>query len=82
MRRFIIFRRDSLRRLNPVYANNLILNYSLNDAFDAIGIGRVKGYELINSGALKTLKIGRRRVVSKKHLLEFQKNLEKAGFVE
>jgi len=59
-----------------------ILNHSLNDAFSAIGIGRVKGYDLINSGVLKTVKIGRRRVVPHRHLLEFQANLEKKGSVQ
>lgn len=29
------------------------------DAFRAIGIGTTKGYELINSGDLKTFKVGR-----------------------
>jgi hypothetical protein len=33
-------------------------------AFDALGIGNTKGYELINSGALESFMIGRsRRVV-------------------
>ena len=65
-----------------MHAKNLILNHSLNDAFLAIGIGRVKGYELINSGDLKTVKIGRRRVVPHKSLLEFQANLEEKGSVK
>lgn len=63
-------------------ADNMRLNHSLNDAFSAIGIGRVKGYDLINSGSLKTVKIGRRRVVPDKFLLEFQSNLEKEGSVK
>lgn len=29
------------------------------DGFDAIGVGTTKGYELIASGDLKTIKIGR-----------------------
>jgi len=28
-------------------------------AFDAIGVGNTKGYELINSGALEAVKLGR-----------------------
>lgn len=62
--------------------DKMILNHSLNEAFSAIGIGRVKGYDLINSGALKTVKIGRRRVVPHKCLLEFQAALEKKGSVQ
>jgi excisionase family DNA binding protein len=37
---------------------------SISDAARAIGIGRTKLYELINTGDLKTLKIGRRTLVS------------------
>lgn len=36
---------------------------SIADAGRALGIGRTKVYELINSGALKTIKIGRRRLI-------------------
>jgi excisionase family DNA binding protein len=37
---------------------------SIKDAARAIGIGRTKLYELINSGELQVLKIGRRTLVS------------------
>lgn len=36
---------------------------SLNDGFGAIGIGRTKGYELINDGTLETVTIGKRRFI-------------------
>jgi hypothetical protein len=35
----------------------------LNDGFGAIGIGRTKGYELINDGTLETVTIGKRRFI-------------------
>jgi excisionase family DNA binding protein len=37
---------------------------SIEEARRAIGIGRTKLYELINSGALETMTIGRRRLVT------------------
>lgn len=35
------------------------LAVSPKQAFDALGIGNTKGYELINSGQLEAIKIGR-----------------------
>ena len=37
---------------------------SVDDARQAIGIGKTKLYELINDGTLKTLKVGRRTLVT------------------
>jgi hypothetical protein len=33
----------------------------IRDAFDIVGVGPTKGYELINAGVLKTVRIGKRR---------------------
>lgn len=33
------------------------------EAFDRISIGRTKGYELLDSGALESVYVGRRRLV-------------------
>ena len=35
--------------------------YPIMEAFDRIGVGHVRGYELVNSGELQTFCIGRRR---------------------
>ena len=35
--------------------------YSINDLIELLGIGRAQLYEAINSGALQTHKIGKRR---------------------
>lgn len=40
------------------------ISLSINDAARAIGIGRTKLYDLINTGALKTVRLGRRTLVS------------------
>ncbi len=37
---------------------------SVNDAARAIGVGRVTLYKLINTGALATVKLGKRRLIS------------------
>ena len=37
---------------------------SVNDAAASLGIGRTKTYDLINCGQLKTVKIGRRNLVT------------------
>ena len=44
------------------------LSLSVNAAARAIGIGRTKLYELINSGKVDTFKIGRRTLVTKASL--------------
>lgn len=40
-----------------------ILTCTTNDAARSLGIGRTKLYELIGTGRLKTVKIGRRTLV-------------------
>jgi excisionase family DNA binding protein len=40
------------------------LTVSIADASNAVGVGRSKVYELINSGQLKTIKIGRRTLIT------------------
>ena len=37
---------------------------SVDDAKEAIGIGKTKVYELINNGSLKTFKVGRPTLVT------------------
>ncbi len=48
---------------------------TLQEAADALRIGRTKLYELISAGALTTRYIGRRRVVSAVDLAEFIRSL-------
>lgn len=40
-----------------------ILSTTINEATKVLGIGRTKIYELIKSGELETVKIGRRRLI-------------------
>lgn len=51
---------------------------SINDAARDIGIGRTKLYELINRGVLKTVKIGRRRLVTTASIEDFFNSYEGA----
>lgn len=43
----------------------------VEDAFELIGVGRTKGWELVRSGRLPTFKVGRRRLVHRQTLEEF-----------
>ncbi len=43
---------------------------SVNDALEASGLGRTKFYELVADGSIETMKIGRKRLVRVKSLLQ------------
>lgn len=47
------------------------LLYTINDAADVLSIGRTKFYELLDSGQITTVTIGRRRLVPRQHLIDF-----------
>lgn len=47
------------------------LAISIDEASKSIGLGRSTIYDLINSGKLKSLKIGSRRIISIESLNEF-----------
>lgn len=49
------------------------------DAGRRIGLGRTKTWELVRSGELETVRIGRRRLVPIDALNEFAKNLRDAS---
>ncbi|BAD54854.1 helix-turn-helix domain-containing protein [Nocardia farcinica] len=44
-----------------------------------LGVGRSKVFELIESGELRSVKIGRRRLVSEASLIEFIEKADEAG---
>lgn len=50
------------------------LAYQLEQAFRLLGVGRSKGFELINLGDLASYKIGHRRYVTRKALEDFVAN--------
>jgi excisionase family DNA binding protein len=55
------------------------LNAQLNtieETLQRLRIGRMTGYRLINSGALRTVKIGRRRLVSEQAIVDYIASLE------
>jgi excisionase family DNA binding protein len=52
------------------------LSLSIEEASGAIGVGRTKVYQLINSGELKARKIGARTVILKEDLEAFLNNLQ------
>ena len=44
---------------------------SVNDLRIALGIGRTKAYELVNSGQIKSIKVGSAIRIPKKSLLDY-----------
>ena len=54
------------------------LTVTIDDAKKAIGIGTTKIYELINTGHLKTVKLGRRTLVKTDSIHELVRSLSEA----
>ena len=46
---------------------------------ERLGLGRSKVFELLASGQLRSVKVGRRRLVSEAALVEFIENLDAGG---
>lgn len=55
------------------------LAYPIEEAFALIGVSRTRGYQLINTGALRTYKDGKRRLCSHAALVECQREMEQAA---
>lgn len=55
------------------------LAYPIEEAFALIGVSRTRGYQLINSGTLRTYKAGRTRLCSHAALTECQRAMETAS---
>ncbi|TAA43831.1 DNA-binding protein [Pseudoxanthomonas winnipegensis] len=55
------------------------LAYPIEEAFALIGVSRTRGYQLINSGSLRTYKAGKRRLCSHSALVDCQREMEKAS---
>lgn len=54
------------------------LAYPIEEAFGQIGVSRTRGYQLINSGMLRTYKDGKRRLCSHSALVDCQRAMERA----
>lgn len=52
------------------------LSYSIDEVCAVTGIGKTKIYQLINSGALKARKLGKRTIILKDDLDAFLASLE------
>lgn len=50
------------------------------EGFAALGIGRTKGYELIEAGRLKTILIGRRRLILVSSIKELVEELAESPY--
>lgn len=53
---------------------------TVDTAFERLCVSRAKGYELLSSGALRSVKIGRRRLIPESAVAEFIDSLQ-AGWV-
>ena len=51
------------------------ISFTIEEACTAIGIGRTKLYQAINSGQLKAKKFGKRTIILKDDLNNFLENL-------
>jgi len=49
--------------------------YTINEACDAIGVGRSKIYQLIQSGEITPRKLGKRTLIPSEELLKLISNL-------
>ena len=56
--------------------NPVKLAYPIEEAINLIGVSRTRGYQLINTGQLKSYKDGKRRLVSHAALVACQKSME------
>jgi excisionase family DNA binding protein len=64
------------RRFRPMHTGESVrLAHPIPEAADLIGVGRTKVYELIESGALGTVTIGRRRLVPHADLVDYIERL-------
>lgn len=43
----------------------------LANGFRMVGIGRTKGYSEVNAGRIRTVRVGRRRLVTRQALLDY-----------
>ena len=53
--------------------------HPIESAMDRLGLRRSKVYELLASGQLRSVKVGRRRLVSEAALVEFIESLDASG---
>ena len=50
--------------------------HSLESVVERLGVGRSKVFELISAGELRSVKVGRRRLVSESAIVEFVERLD------
>ena len=63
--------REEIRSGNAVSAQTVPRLLSIDEAADALGIGRTSTYALIDRGALRSLKVGRRRLISTSAIADY-----------
>jgi len=62
-----------------VLAERVARLHHVESAMERLGLGRSKVFELLASGQLRSVKVGRRRLVSEAALVEFIENLDAGG---
>lgn len=49
---------------------------NINDLTHMLGIGKNKAYELVNTNAIQSIKIGRKHIIPKFRVIEFLQNVK------
>lgn len=55
------------------------LTLSVNEFCESVGIGRTKAYEILNSGELEVVRLGRRTLITKRSVDALLKRLAVTG---
>lgn len=66
---------DQSHPVNPQLARL----HTVEDVMQRLSIGRSMAFELISCGRLRSVKVGRRRLISEAALVEFIEALDKGG---
>jgi excisionase family DNA binding protein len=56
--------------------------HNIEAVMERLGLGRSKTFEVIADGSLRSIKVGRRRLVSEAALVEFIEKLDASGGAE
>lgn len=62
-----------------VFANQLARLHDVPAVMERLNLGRSKTFQLIHSGVLRSVKVGRRRLVSEASLVDYIERLDAGG---
>lgn len=65
--------------MEEIAARESVRLHSVQSVMKRLNLGRSKTFEVIADGSLRSIKVGRRRLVSEAALVEFIEKLDAAG---